>query len=196
MSVKGEIQVSIVCIGDSLTFGYGVKKTKSWVSVLSTKIKEKLMNKGIPGNTTTEMKERFIEDVVNYKPSKVIIMCGTNDVFLNRTINDILNNINEMAQMCEINNIVPIILTPLPVKDNIEVKTWFEDMDYKKVNRSLAELRHLLIEYAEEKNITCIDLGAILLEEGKIMEQFLEDGIHVSAEIHNEIAKIMYNSIF
>lgn len=196
MSVKGEIQVSIVCIGDSLTFGYGVKKTKSWVSVLSTKIKEKLMNKGIPGNTTTEMKERFIEDVVNYKPSKVIIMCGTNDVFLNRTINNILNNINEMAQMCEINNIVPIILTPLPVKDNIEVKTWFEDMDYKKVNRSLAELRHLLIEYAEEKNITCIDLGAILLEEGKIMEQFLEDGIHVSAEIHNEIAKIMYNSIF
>lgn len=196
MSVKGEIQVSIVCIGDSLTFGYGVKKTKSWVSVLSTKIKEKLMNKGIPGNTTTEMKERFIEDVVNYKPSKVIIMCGTNDVFLNRTINDILNNINEMAQMCEINNIIPIILTPLPVKDNIEVKTWFEDMDYKKVNRSLAELRHLLIEYAEEKNITCIDLGAILLEEGKIMEQFLEDGIHVSAEIHNEIAKIMYNSIF
>jgi len=196
MSVKGEIQVSIVCIGDSLTFGYGVKKTKSWVSVLSTKIKEKLMNKGIPGNTTTEMKERFIEDVVNYKPSKVIIMCGTNDVFLNRTINDILNNINEMAQMCEINNIVPIILTPLPVKDNIEVKTWFEDMDYKKVNRSLAELRHLLIEYAEEKNITCIDLGAILLEEGKIMEQFLEDGIHVSAEIHNEIAKIMYDSIF
>lgn len=196
MSVKGEIQVSIVCIGDSLTFGYGVKQTKSWVSVLSTKIKEKLMNKGIPGNTTTEMKERFIEDVVNYKPSKVIIMCGTNDVFLNRTINNILNNINEMAQMCEINNIVPIILTPLPVKDNIEVKTWFEDMDYKKVNRSLAELRHLLIEYAEEKNITCIDLGAILLEEGKIMEQFLEDGIHVSAEIHNEIAKIMYNSIF
>lgn len=188
--------MSIVCIGDSLTFGYGVKETENWVSVLSAKIKENLINKGIPGNTTTEMKERFIEDAVDNKPSKVLIMGGTNDVFLNGTINDILNNINEMAQMCEINNIVPIILTPLSVKDNIEIKTWFEDMDYKKVNRSLVELRHLLIEYAKEKNITCIDLGTILLEEERIMEQFLEDGIHVSKEIHSKIADIIYNSMY
>jgi lysophospholipase L1-like esterase len=101
-----------------------------------------------------------------------------------------------MVQICEINNIVPIIITPLPVKDNIEVKTWFEDMDYKKVNKSLAELRSLLIKYGEEKNITCIDLGTILLNEGKIEEQFLEDGIHISKEIHSEIAEIIYNSIF
>lgn len=188
--------MSIVCIGDSLTFGYGVKETENWVSVLSTKIKENLINKGIPGNTTTEMKERFIEDVVDNKPSKVLIMGGTNDVFLNSTINDILNNINTMVQMCEINSIIPIILTPLRVKDNLEVKIWFEDMDYKKVNRSLVQLRSLLIKYGEEKNITCIDLGTILLEKGKIMEQFLEDGIHVSEQIHNEIAEIIYNSIF
>jgi lysophospholipase L1-like esterase len=188
--------MSIVCIGDSLTFGYGVKETESWVSVLSTKIKEMIINKGIPGNTTTEMKERFIEDVVNYMPSKVLIMGGTNDIFLNSTINDILNNINTVIKMCEINNIVPIILTPLPVKGNVEVKTWFEDMDYKIVNKSLDELRNLLIRYGEEKEIKCIDIGTILLEDRKIIKQFLEDGIHVSAEIHNEIAEIIYNLIF
>ncbi|WP_139355207.1 hypothetical protein [Clostridium saccharobutylicum] len=98
--------------------------------------------------------------------------------------------------MCEINNIIPIILTPLPVKDNIQVKTWFEDMDYKKVNKSLAELSSFLINYGEEKNIKCIDLGALLLEEGKIIDQFLEDGIHVSKDIHSEIAEIIYNLIF
>lgn len=187
--------MSIVCIGDSLTFGYGVKEKESWVSILSKKIEEKIISKGIPGNTTTEMKERFIEDVVNYKPSKVLIMGGTNDVFLNDGINDILNNIDKMVQICEINNIVPIILTPLPVKDDIEVKIWFDDMDYKKVNRSLAKLRGLLIKYGEVKNITCLDLGTILLNEGKIKEQFLEDGIHVSKEIHSEIAGIIYNLI-
>ncbi|MBC2412095.1 lysophospholipase L1-like esterase [Clostridium saccharobutylicum] len=163
-------KMSIVCIGDSLTFGYGVKESDNWGSILSTKIKENLINKGIPGNTTTEMKERFIEDVVNHKPCKVLIMGGTNDVFLNFRIDDILNNINTMVQMCEINNIIPIILTPLPVKDNIQVKTWFEDMDYKKVNKSLAELSSFLINYGEEKNIKCIDLGALLLEEGKIID--------------------------
>ena len=75
--------MSIVCIGDSLTFGYRVKETEGWVSVLSTKIKERIINKGIPGNTTYEMKERFIKDVIEVKPSKVIIMEGTNDFFLN-----------------------------------------------------------------------------------------------------------------
>jgi acyl-CoA thioesterase-1 len=188
--------VSILCIGDSLTFGYGVKETENWVSILSAKIKEKIINKGIPGNTTTEMKERIAEDVVDNKPSRVLVMGGTNDIFLNSRINDILDNIDTMVQICEINNIVPTILTPLSIKDNIEVKTWFEDMDYKKVNKNLAELRSLLIKYGEEKNITCIDLGTILLNEGKIKEQFLEDGIHVSKEIHSEIAEIIYNSIF
>lgn len=33
--------MSIVCIGDSLTFGYGVKESDNWGSILSTKIKEK-----------------------------------------------------------------------------------------------------------------------------------------------------------
>lgn len=185
----------IVCVGDSLTFGYGVKETESWVSILSKKIKEKIINKGIPGNTTTEMKERFVEDVINCKPDKVFIMGGTNDVFLNSRINDILDNIDTMVQMCEINNMVPIILTPLPVNDNIKIKTWFEDMDYKKVNKSLAELRSLLIKYVEEKNITCVDLGNVLPKKGRVKEQFLQDGIHVSKEIHNEIAEIIYNEL-
>lgn len=43
-------------------------------------------------------------------------------------------------------------------------------MDYKKVNKSLVELSSFLINYGEEKNIKCIDLGVFLLEEGKIID--------------------------
>lgn len=186
--------MSIVCIGDSLTFGYRVKETEGWVSVLSTKIKERIINKGIPGNTTYEMKERFIKDVIGVKPSKVIIMGGTNDLFLNSTIIDVLYNINMMIQMCKNNKIVPIVLTPLPVNEDIVEKTWFEDRDYKKVNRNLSELRKSLVEYGKEKDIAVIDLGNILLKEGKIKVHFLDDGIHVSKEVHSEIAEIIFNS--
>lgn len=188
--------MSIVCIGDSLTFGYGVKENENWVSVLSTKIKEKVINKGIPGNTTTEIVERFILDVVNNKPSEVLIMGGTNDIFFKKSVKDVLYNINIMLELSEKNNIVPIILTPLPVNEDIVVKSWFKDMDYKKVNKSLVELRNLLVQYGKEKNITCINLGGILLEDGKIKEHFLQDGIHVSKELHKKIAEIIYDSVF
>jgi len=84
--------VSIVCIGDSLTFGYGVNESEGWVSIVSTRIKENIINKGIPGDTTYGMKKKFKNDVVNYKPSKVLIMGGTNDIFLKVDIDTIFNN--------------------------------------------------------------------------------------------------------
>ncbi|WP_175413024.1 GDSL-type esterase/lipase family protein [Clostridium sp. AWRP] len=194
MIEKGENKVSIVCIGDSITFGFRVRKTESWVSVLSEKIKENIINKGIPGNTTAEMKERFEKDVVEFKPSKVLIMGGTNDVFLKISINDILKNIDMMVQMCEKNKFVPIVLTPLPVKDDIVEKTWFKDRDYREVNNYLGKFRELLVEYGKKKNIGVIDIGTILAASGKMKEYFLDDGIHVSKEIHNEIAQIIVNS--
>ena len=188
--------MSIVCIGDSLTFGYGVNKSENWVSLIAKRIEGKIINKGIPGDTTCEMKERFKKDVVNYNPAKVLIMGGTNDIFSEVDIDTIFKNIKSMVEMSETNNIVPIILIPLPVKKDILIKLMFEDMDYKKVDEQLVELRNLLINYGNEKNITSIDLGNILSKTINIEEYFLADGIHVSKEIHKEMAEIIYKDNF
>lgn len=71
-------------------------------------------------------------------------------------------------------------------------------MDYKKVNKSLVELGNLLVRYGKEKNIIYVDLGNILLKQGNgnIEEYYLEDGIHVSKEIHKEMAEIIYKGLF
>jgi len=66
----------------------------------------------------------------------------------------------------------------------------------KKVNEKLTELRNLLIKYADEKNITYIDLRNILPETINIEKYFLADGIHVSKEIHKEMAEIIYKGNF
>ncbi|MCB2294250.1 GDSL-type esterase/lipase family protein [Clostridium algoriphilum] len=187
--------MSIVCIGDSLTFGYGVNDSDNWVSIVSERVKNKIINKGVPGDTTRGMKERFINDVVNYKPSKVLIMGGTNDIFTNTSMITILNNIKNMVEVCETNNIVPIILTPLPVKENLYIKLMFVDMNYKKVNERLVELRKLLLQYGKDKNINSIDLGNLLPKNINLEEYFLEDGIHVSKEIHKEMAEIIYKGM-
>lgn len=101
-----------------------------------------------------------------------------------------------MIAQCQKHKIEPIVLTSLPVNEDIAEKTWFTDMDYKKINADLTELRHLLIQYGLEKSVTCLDIGTQLLEEGTIRAHFLEDGIHVSEVIHKRVSEIILESIF
>lgn len=57
--------MSIVCIGDSLTFGYRVKETEGWVSVLSTKIKDHFLDDGI--HVAKEIHSEIAEIILNSK---------------------------------------------------------------------------------------------------------------------------------
>lgn len=184
--------MKIVCIGDSLTYGYGVTEAESWVSLLSLKINSKIINRGVPGNTTSDMKQRFMKDVAELNPSRVLIMGGTNDLFLGGNVKNILSNIDTMVQVSLKNNIVPTVLTPLNVNDDVRTKIFFEDMDYNLVNKKLIELRNQLIRYTDEKKVRCIDLGNTILMQNKIKDYFLDDGIHVSKEVHEYIAEIIF----
>src|SRR5699024_7369523 len=57
-----------------------------------------IINKGINGNTTTDMLNRFTEDVTILNPKKIFIMGGTNDLLSNRPINMIIANIELMIK--------------------------------------------------------------------------------------------------
>ena len=78
--------MKIVCIGDSLTSGFGVFKDKRWTELMIKNHKLNIINKGINGDTTTGMLCRFFDDVLSLKPSLAIIMGGCND-FISKPIN-------------------------------------------------------------------------------------------------------------
>ncbi|WP_311734730.1 GDSL-type esterase/lipase family protein [Clostridium chauvoei] len=67
---------NFVFIGDSLIFGYGVPKNKNWVTKLNDALDFNIINKGINGNTTTDMLVRFSEDVISNKPKLIFLMGG------------------------------------------------------------------------------------------------------------------------
>lgn len=87
---------NFVFIGDSLTFGYGVHKNDSWVYRISKKLNYNIINKGINGDTTPSMLNRFYEDVIAENPSNIFIMGGTNDLLSGRNIYSIIDNIELM----------------------------------------------------------------------------------------------------
>ena len=57
------------------------------------------VNKGISGETTTQMLARFEKDIVALQPEVVVILGGTNDFSRGTGVDNAYNNIRDMAQM-------------------------------------------------------------------------------------------------
>ncbi|MDR1506604.1 MAG: GDSL-type esterase/lipase family protein [Treponema sp.] len=79
--------ISVVCLGDSLTAGYGATtagiedKTRAYPAYLQNKINIPVVNAGISGDTTSQALSRINTDVLMENPRIVIIELGANDVF-------------------------------------------------------------------------------------------------------------------
>ena len=70
---------SIVCFGDSLTFGTGATKGMSYPDQLSRMIGKPVINLGVPGDTTADALAR-LETVLDKNPRMVLMTIGGNDL--------------------------------------------------------------------------------------------------------------------
>ena len=95
----------VVFMGNSIT--------EFWAKIDSSFfIKNGFIDRGISGQTSSQMLLRFRQDVIDLKPAVVVILAGTNDIAENTgpiSLKDILGNIISMAQLAEANNIKVII---------------------------------------------------------------------------------------
>jgi len=78
---KGEIhRQTIICFGDSLTYGTGAGENMDYPSQLSKLIDRPVMNAGVPGDTTARALQRLERDVLAKSPDVVLITLGGNDL--------------------------------------------------------------------------------------------------------------------
>jgi len=71
---------NIICFGDSLTFGTGAPRDKSYPAQLAEMIGQPVINSGIPGDTTDRALRRLERDVLSKSPRIVLITLGGNDL--------------------------------------------------------------------------------------------------------------------
>jgi len=85
---------SLVCLGDSLTAGYGasrpseVDKSNSYPAFLQKKVTINVINAGISGDTAAGGLARVDKDVLSNDPQVIIILLGANDFFKLRPASD------------------------------------------------------------------------------------------------------------
>jgi len=78
---KGPIPYdTIICFGDSLTYGTGAGRGMDYPSQLSKMIGRPVINAGVPGDTTARALKRLRRDVLARSPDMVLITLGGNDL--------------------------------------------------------------------------------------------------------------------
>jgi len=80
-------RITVICFGDSNTYGWNMRYRCSYPALLENIIKTcgskiEVVNCGIGGNTVTDAAKRLEEDVLFFKPVSVIISFGFNDARL------------------------------------------------------------------------------------------------------------------
>ncbi len=136
----------IVCLGDSLTWGFPYGPRYSWVHLVGERDRLNLINHGINGNSTENMLDRFERDVVSAKPSHVIILGGTNDVIMRESFPRITLNLEQIVEQAFKWEIQPILGLPIPLG-------WSEP------EVRLARIRDWIQNYATQKKLSVINFA-------------------------------------
>lgn len=173
----------IVCLGDSLTYGYPYGPTYSWVSYAARESGLNLLNAGVNGDTILDMARRFQRDVLERKPRAVVILGGTNDAFCSEiTLDQTVYYMEAMLREAINNDIQPVIGLPLPVDDPLVSP---------KLDRIWAAYR----DFARRFKVLLIDFASPFIDPdtGNPDERLYIDGVHPNKPGYEVMGKTAVN---
>ncbi len=161
----------IAAIGDSITYGY--PDGNSWTQIVQKTLGLEVINAGINGDTLQGMAIRLHKDVIAKNPDICIVLGGTNDSYLGYEISQLKENIMEIMKMLEVEGVIPVIGTPIPIL-------------YPSCEEMLVALR-------EWVTVVCphnIPFHKAFYEGERLLLHLIPDGVHPTEEGYRKMADI------
>ena len=165
---------TILAFGDSLTYGYNAKPSQSYPSILSQLSHHKVINAGIPGETSADGLQR-LPALLEDENIKLMLLCfGGNDIMQGVSMQSLKLNLKTMIHRAKEKQI-QVVLIAVP-------------------NFTLFGLKALALyaEVADEENIALIDnmLADILAQ-----PSLKSDQIHPNALGYKIIGEQIYKRL-
>jgi lysophospholipase L1-like esterase len=161
----------VVFLGDSITEAWGGKDPDFF-------LKNSYINRGISGQTSSQLLVRFRQDVISLKPDAVVILGGTNDIAENggtTTLGAIEENIQSMVELAKYNHIRVVLCSVLPAFDY----PWRKGL---KPAEKIYALNQWIASFSSANRITFVDYYAPMVDAERGLKASLsEDGVHPNA---------------
>ena len=172
--------VDIVFMGDSITEGWFDKRPGFFA--------RGRIDRGIGGQTTSQMVLRMYSDVVALKPKAVHIMAGTNDIAGNTgpmTAEMSENNVRAMVDIAKRHGI-RVLVASIPPAASFP---WRPGLETKK---PIAELNAWLKRFARESGATWVDYHPVLVDgTGAMKPGLASDGVHPTEAGYDAMATVI-----
>lgn len=185
-----------VFLGDSVTAGYQQgpgylpPRYYPFTNMLESSIRMRLKelgsdidvaieNRGMDGDSTSGMVNRFQRSVMPEKPDYVVIMGGLNDFFTRIPFDDVYRNLVMLTQMSKEAGAEPIVLSTTPVAGS------------PVFNKDIQALNERIAGYCASNNVRYIDLFDELQAEGVLAAEYSNDGVHISDRGYGKIISIL-----
>ena len=176
------------------------------------------VDRGISGQTTTQMLVRMYPDVIELKPAAMMVLAGINDVSRNTgpsTAEIIEQNIMAMTELAQHHGIKVILCSLLPVSDYPYLRQQSQGFQaqpsaagpgappFRRIKMTeghppadILKLNAWLKEYAARVNAVYTDYFAALADDkGWLKDAYSADGLHPNAEGYKVIAPLAASAI-
>lgn len=179
--ISSKTQVKSILFGDSIT--------EFWKSNNPSFFEQhQIINRGISGQTTSQMLLRFRQDVLNLNPKQVVILAGINDIAENTgpiSLEHVAGNIFSMVELAKYHKIKVVMSSVLPAY-SFSWKTGIEPAN------KVLELNKILKAYAMKNKIPFIDYHSAMKDSRNgLPPKYTGDEVHPNKEGYDVMEKIL-----
>ncbi len=188
--------MELICLGDSITYGYGVRSAQRWTTLVGQALACPVVNLGVSGDTTGGMLARLNTEVIprlrqqprGMRPT-VLLMGGVNDIFYSGTDTAARANMGAMVQQVLTVGGRCVMLSPLAVSFPTVTPEWQEVM--RPSNEAVLEAyQQWMALFCRTFHVPYIPLYDLLRDaDGTPRPELYLDGLHPTAEGHRIMAE-------
>lgn len=172
----------LFAIGDSITYGYELSnRNQAYPSQLAIMLGQTVINEGVPGEKSGDCAARLGGLLAKYKPGKVIILAGANDVIYGRDDDTTAGRLSSMIQMVKANKSMPVICTLTPTYRS-----------HAFMMNSIVDLNNKIRVMAESDGAVLADLFTAYNNDNTYL---LGDGLHPNADGQRLIAFTIFEQL-
>ena len=145
------------------------------------------VNRGIAGQTTTQILARFLADVVALRPQGVVVLAGSNDIASGMTPSAIADNLVMMGDVAKAHSVQPVFAALLPASG---------EAAKARTPEAIQKVNNWMRDYCIRENFIFIDYYTAMADEKGMMKADLsDDGLNPNARGYRVMSPILLDGI-